>query len=293
MAASRLNQLDTAEIGKLKRGKYWEKMRVLFLTLAFACGLAIPLKVSVNVAGNGSYSLSLDGNTFLTSAPSEVCINGSMAMLEQVLAVPSNGSDAFGAWTGVTLDMANNVSAEVIAQLTFKTYNSLPQTAVFTMTFPSGASGTQCGDTASLRSLFPAWSASGGAASTLGGLNFWGIAVQAIRTGLGASKLITGDVDAGPIVMYALNGEGAPSSTIVMSPLDSVKIVNPSADGTRLAYGLNAAIPTVPVGWSYSVLIVGASGGITDAMYGWGAMLQQYYNTTRVPDTTLRVRSRV
>jgi len=51
--------------------------------------------------------------------------------------------------------------------------------------------------------------------------------------------------------------------------------------------GLSAAVPSIPANWSYSVLLSAANGGTTAATYAWGAAIQAFYATTRLPSVTL------
>jgi hypothetical protein len=57
--------------------------------------------------------------------------------------------------------------------------------------------------------------------------------------------------------------------------------------GSYYALGLTAAIAAgIPAGFQYSVILFSGT-GITSTVYAWGAALQGYYNTTRMPSTTL------
>jgi hypothetical protein len=59
------------------------------------------------------------------------------------------------------------------------------------------------------------------------------------------------------------------------------------AGSSTYSLGLSAAIPAIPAGWSYSVLLSAAYGGATAATYQWGAMIQGFSGTTRAPSVTL------
>ena len=60
----------------------------------------------------------------------------------------------------------------------------------------------------------------------------------------------------------------------------------PSAVG-KYSMGLSAAIKSIPQAWSYSVLFSASRGGPTKAVYEWGALMQSYYKTYRLPSVTL------
>ena len=57
-----------------------------------------------------------------------------------------------------------------------------------------------------------------------------------------------------------------------------------AASGLR---GLSAAVPEIPAGWNYSHLFSVADGGPTAAVYAWGAAIQTYLGTSRLPSVTL------
>jgi len=56
--------------------------------------------------------------------------------------------------------------------------------------------------------------------------------------------------------------------------------------GTYTA-GLSAAVPEIPAGWGYSHIFSVADGGPTAAVYAWGAAIQTYLGTARLPSVTL------
>lgn len=51
--------------------------------------------------------------------------------------------------------------------------------------------------------------------------------------------------------------------------------------------GVSAAIPSIPAGWEYSAVFVGAYGGPTAATYAFGDAIRAFKNTTRLPSVTL------
>ena len=61
----------------------------------------------------------------------------------------------------------------------------------------------------------------------------------------------------------------------------------PPAAGGVYALGVSAAIPSIPVGWTHSVVFVGARGGPTAATYAYGDAIRRFKNTTRLPSVTL------
>ena len=97
---------------------------------------------------------------------------------------------------------------------------------------------------------------------------------------LGASGL-----DCGPVA----STDPSTGSTLVWSTLDSHKIFPQSTDNATSSYsmGLAAAIPAIPAGFNHSVVFSVAPGGATAGVYAWGAAIQSFYETTRLPSVTL------
>ena len=56
---------------------------------------------------------------------------------------------------------------------------------------------------------------------------------------------------------------------------------------TVYSLGVSAAIPQLPINYNYSVIITGSYGGPTSTVYEWGKIMQNYYNTYRLPSTGL------
>jgi len=97
---------------------------------------------------------------------------------------------------------------------------------------------------------------------------------------LGASGL-----DCGPVV--STDASSADKATLVWSSLTSHKILPQRTKNGTYSVGLAAAIPSIPAGFSYSVMFSAAPGGATAALYAWGELIQGYYKTTRLPSVTL------
>lgn len=223
-----------------------------------------------------------------------LCVGGAYRQLTLAASGSSSGSDAFGDWSGQTLTWTTAAPAPVVRTTwTFKQYASRPGLTVVTEAFPDGIPGTGCSSSpANVSSRFPAFSTSGGLAPSLSILSWANNAVQDTLTVTGLGSLPRGQLDDGPVVAFALP-LGAASASVVWSTLDAHKIVTQvHVNGTGAAdafyaMGVSAAIPSIPVGWSHSIVFSASYGGPTAAVYAWGAALQQYYGTTRAPSVTL------
>jgi hypothetical protein len=76
----------------------------------------------------------------------------------------------------------------------------------------------------------------------------------------------------------------APESGLHVAWADGVQ--HAAADAVY-AMGVSGAVPALPAGWSYSLVWSAAYGGPTAATYQWGAAMQAWYNTTRLPSVGL------
>jgi hypothetical protein len=159
-----------------------------------------------------------------------------------------------------------------------------------TAVFPSGLDTHGCGNNTEGSTAFPAWDTAAGAAPKLGIMSWRANALDTMAIVLGLGALSVSPLDSGPVV--AFQGDDAQRTSLVWSTLDHHKIVVQTAagaDGAAAVYsmGVSAAIPQLPVNWSYSVVFSVATGGATAAVYSWGSALQQYYGTRRLPSLTL------
>ena len=82
----------------------------------------------------------------------------------------------------------------------------------------------------------------------------------------------------GQVLGYVFTAEPTPCTSPTLSNGDVSQ---------TYTMGLSAAVPSVPVGWEYSIFFSVADGGPTAAVYSWGAALKEYHGTTRLPSVTL------
>lgn len=228
-------------------------------------GSAAPT-LAVTTAADGSYSVAVDGQTWYQSTTTPyVCIAGDKNVpLTLQSSTSANGSDKFGAWTGVQLDWLSAGSTQTPVQFTLKSYASNPSLAVLTATFPNGMDTSNCGSNQMISVTFPAFQTQAGAglASSLGALSWDTNALQKTKAVKGLAALGNTQIDSGPVISY---DQSPQSRALVWSTLDSHKIViqNTNTSGNWYGMGVTSAIPSIPAGWNYSVMLSASYGGPT------------------------------
>jgi len=258
-----------------------------------AHGASVPPAVGVSwSATTGAYNVTVDGAAWLVSTPPSVCVRGASTPLKLVSSAPISGSDqGFGAYTGVAFTFATADAAAAPVVLSSRSYagSGTPfalGVAVLNAAFPAGLDTSGCpGGNAAPSTHFPSFSTTAGLAPSLGYLSWRSMASGTTVVARGLGPLNQAGLDAGPVVAT----DAASGASLVWSTLDSHKIVVQATDARTGTYsmGLSSAVPSIPAGWSYSVLLSAAPGGATAATYAWGAAAQAFSGTTRSPSVTL------
>ena len=154
--------------------------------------------------------------------------------------------------------------------------------------FPNGLNTSGCGSNKQLSTQFPAIDTNAAASAVLDTLSWRGGVIDTTAAAKGLNALGANGLDCGPVVSTNSSAAGRP--TLVWSTLDNHKIVPQQTTNGVYAMGVAAAIPELPAGFSYSVILAGAMGGATAGMYAWGALIQGYYGMSvskRLPSVTL------
>ena len=173
---------------------------------------------------------------------------------------------------------------------TFKAYPANPALLVATISFPDGVDAgapAACGANAAVRTAFPQWNTSDAKAPKQGFFSWQGNVLAKLPTSVGLAGLGANSLDSGPVVSFFQGRPGVPHPGLVWSTLTSHKVVTQTTGAGAYTMGLSAAVPAIPAGFEYSVVFSVAEGGPTGAVYEWGAALQGYYGTTRLPSVTL------
>lgn len=253
------------------------------LSLSFAPDA--PPALSFGLSHDGTYSLLVGGTEWFRSAKQTVCSAGVDVSLTFSGTKEALGHDAFGDWTGTTASYAN---ASIRMDITFKRYAAASNFLVGTATFPAGLNTSGCGTNQQISTRFPTINTSAARASTLDTLSWRAgvISVTAVAKGLNA--LGANGLDCGPVV--STDSSVAERPTLVWSTLDNHKIVPQETVNGTYSMGIAAAIPSLPAGFSHSILFTVAAGGATAGTYFWGELIQRYHGmsaSARLPSVTL------
>jgi hypothetical protein len=253
--------------------------------LALRPDAAAAPSVSVAVDVKGIYTVHVDGAAWYQSpsAGVVVCVEGKQRALAFESTRAASGRDSFGAWTGTS---ASYGDASVNVAYTFKSYAAKPSVAVGTMSFTTAVNTSGCGSTTALSTYFPSFDTSFGKAPSNNFISWYGDTAETSTAARGLAHLGNNALDCGPVV--SSDPTDVASTTLVWSSLTSHKILPQQTTSAAYAMGIAGAIPSIPAGFEYSAVFVATRGGATAGMYGWGAELQAYYKTTRLPSATLK-----
>eukprot|EP00931_Biecheleriopsis_adriatica_P045516 TRINITY_DN26070_c0_g1_i1.p1 TRINITY_DN26070_c0_g1~~TRINITY_DN26070_c0_g1_i1.p1 ORF type:complete len:794 (-),score=129.52 TRINITY_DN26070_c0_g1_i1:49-2430(-) len=232
---------------------------------------------------SGAYAVRVDGVVWYQSpASSTACIAGKQLPLNFKALSKASGHDKFGPWQAVTASFSAGTTLTTL-DYSFKQYSDRPYLIVATASFPDGLDTAGCGQNTALITHFPSFNTSAAMAPDLHTLSWRGVAVKTTAAAKGLAALGANGLDCGPVV----SREPTAGKTLVWSTLDAHKIVPQMTHGDIYAMGLSGAIPSVPRGYSYSVMLSVSSGGATAGMYTWGNLIRNYYGTYRIPSVTL------
>ena len=261
-------------------------MLVLAILAGFAVADATP-QLAIDVDNKtAQYTIFVDGAPWLASPaiPPTVCINGNVSVpLVLKIIRPASGKDALGTWTGLEAVFEAAPATRVV--FTFAARGSF---VVLTAGFPDGLDTRACGTNVQLSTRFPAFDSAAHMAPSLNYVSWRDTALGTTLATRGLSGMARKPgLDLGPIIGSEFDGR-AGATSVMWSTLDRHKIVVQSTDADGVyAMGVSAAVPSLPKGWTYSVLLTASYGGFTAASYAWGDIIRTYYGTTRLPSVTL------
>ena len=262
--------------------------------------LGLPLvhaKLSLDVRGDGSYSVSNGGSISLFSALDAYAIrysgaphttsDGSLKM--DSAPQPISGSDSMGSYTGYMVAFNSNIFTA-----SFKLYDAL-DAILFTQTFPQGltqmaASGHRAPEN-DLSTGFPAFGSPQSKLNTSLAFLTWpecmstGHVGRFTAGGVGAAGL--NDNSGTPLALYAEDG-----SAVIMSPISGMmtaQVVFAGLVGTSLGAGHNGMLEEVPPGHALETLLVAGS-SVNATVMAWGDLLLARSGKHRtLPDADLIV----
>ena len=271
--------------------------------------------ISVDVANNGSYSISVvmaggsaasstwleSGPTFLrTSTASYSTSDGSLKLVKPAEKV--TGSDPkLGSYEGYQMTWAAGDSTPFVTEIQVFSSSNI---VVFEQSFPEGLKGVGQADLEStLLSGFPTFStasAAGDAATPpLGYLTFSGRFLEASRAGQWTGGSYPDGRSAGPLALF----DAEMRSAVVVGPLNNFMAASFGSDGTMCAgktmcMGLMGSLSELPPGFKHSTIMMVGSGqqptpGVAGAVKEWGNLMLGYYGKdpakARAADPSLHV----
>lgn len=178
---------------------------LLLLTVSLRSACAAP-RMSVRVAADASYTVILDGDVWLASAPTSVTVGGvtytsADGSLVYKGATDTSGSDGYGSYTGTTVEW----SAEGLQFVTAVRNYASPNIVVFSQAFPQGAEGTATKYNQP-SSSFPAFNVTETTGDPRGYLSFQGRFIETSHAGAwGPGMGLSQGGSGGPFVLF--NGD--------------------------------------------------------------------------------------
>jgi hypothetical protein len=280
---------------------------LLFTALLSQAAQPVAGDLSLQIGGDGSYSLQIGGKAWLHSAPTRVRVNGAEFSTSDGSLVAhgsrnTTGADAIG-------DFVSTVCAWRAGDVPFETeFRVYASAVVFEQRFPSGANGTAANSGAhnesATLSAFPAFDLAAGTSDGAGGgpqayVQFAGRGVPTssgcqmgpwppIPTDTSAHSCQSGgELDRRPATANVLSGgwegvgavavfDGAADVTAVISPHAAFTTTQADHDKTTgaFSFGPRGSIESVPRGMlSGAIVVVGR--GVGHTMRQWGLTLMK------------------
>lgn len=187
----------------------------------------------------------------------------------------------------------------------FRLYDQFTATAVmFEITFPQGASGTNCTvplplpasasasasasapppppATPATSTAFPSWSPRKGKLPTLGSLSWSKTFLEGLSEGVGAPEP-QADNESPTVLFKAHTG-----TTAVISPVNHFMTMSQASTASAWHYGVGSEVTSLPTGFVFQTLFYASGAGITAGVDAWGGAMKAVHNfTAKMPDTTL------
>jgi hypothetical protein len=232
----------------------------LFLALHALAAVA-QAQISLTVNPDTSYSVQLNGKTWLSSAADAYVVSYSGAhhtvkdgsLKPDGTPAPITGSDILGAYTGYSVSFNQGLFVS-----SFRLYAGR-SAVIFQQAFPKGLTRMNiAGSDDDVATGFPAFAQNN---STNLGFLSWSGGMCPGHTGLwnaaGAKGAALGS-QSGPLVLFDKTG-----NAIALSPASdfmTAQLALANACGSALCAGHNGEVTSVPPGWTLETLLVGGSG---------------------------------
>ena len=292
---------------------------LLLLLVIVLCSLqhgslvsAVP-SVSLSVSSSdGSYSVTVDGEVWLSSGSSFFRVDGrllsshdgSLRLLN--VSAQQRGEDSVGRYTQTSIRWSSGDAAvpDFAAETSFKAYHALAtqsadglpsspaappasnvRAIVFTQTYQTGASDTNT-TRQSVISAFPSFSLSS-ISSASPRLGWYQWAAQFFWTSRRAAVWdsaadIYGGVETGPIALYSSNA----STVAILAPFTrfmdaSMAVTDDGSGGRQISYGPLGNMLRVPAGWSMATMLYFDGLGVAETVMRWGDVMTAAYGKSR------------
>jgi hypothetical protein len=145
-------------------------------------------------------------------------------------------------------------------------------------------------------SLFPTFTLASTAPDSSGAYLTWAgrFSPASYGAGLGAGLADTAGSEGGPLVLFTYTSDRtAATHSLVLSTFDNFKsniLGRPGPNGIApagAAFGIGGYVTSVPAGYMTSAALYFSAAGPTDAMLGWGALMQQAYATNKMTNDVI------
>nr|XP_022320745.1 uncharacterized protein LOC111122983 [Crassostrea virginica] len=246
---------------------------------------------TITTYDNGTYSLSINDNIWLESAPTFFRDSGKLysakdGSLKLFYTGNEVGVDKLGNFT--TKDYLYWAGSKEMF-VSIRMYDD-PNFVVFIQNFTDGASGTKAGSYDEVISGFPGFQIKDGVVDT-GYLSFGGYMLGDTHKSIGKwgshTKDIRDGLTGGPLILFDKDG-----NTLIISPLTEFMAASNWQDkesGGNVYWGVMGGVDEVPYHYTYMTIVYYAK-GINKAFEGWGGALRKLYGSkknSRAQDLTL------
>ncbi|XP_053380271.1 uncharacterized protein LOC123527425 [Mercenaria mercenaria] len=249
----------------------------------------------ISVVTNGSYSIIINGTTWLNNAPTyfnanNKTYNSSDGTLKLVQSSATSGTDKIGQWQSTMFLYETNDAAAVQFTAIIKTYQQLP-IIIFQQYFNDGATWAQASTYESLCGGFPGFKMEGDPGK-LGFLSFGGLMFGDTNKHIGSwsnqTSTINDGITGGPLALFDQDGR-----TLVISPFNnfmSASFLHDQNKGGNYYGGIMGGVSTIPAKYHQDFIMYYGK-GINKAFEGWGKTLRNFYGkSTKQQDGDITIK---
>ncbi|XP_041369520.1 uncharacterized protein LOC121383515 [Gigantopelta aegis] len=259
----------------------WSSLALLIL-VGTAVGHVDSDRFVIDISTDGTYSILVNGVTWLRSAPTFFNAAGKTYSLgDKTLKIRSitlsSGSDKLGQWKDdCTHFTARNYNITGCIR-TYPTHPDLP-VVIFRQIYEDTVDGTSSGDTNGVISGFPSFQVANTSASlgflSYGGDMFGGTAIKYGRWPSDNSRINSG-LEGGPVVMF-----DTLKNVLITAPFNEFMAASVFSDvrNSRVSWGIMGGVDRVPSGYVYQTIMYYGDDGINTAMSDWGMLMKTYYD---------------